>query len=230
MKILAFDTANNNNDVAILDDDKIIAENKIGEESSQAETLVPSIEQCLQNAGLKYEDMNLIAVTKGPGNFTGIRIAFSVAKTISLVTDIPLITFNNLEVLAFEYLQKSVSTQNLLVVLDAKLDEFFIQEFAIVHQKLEPKYQPKLIKYLDINNYLPQNDFIIIGSGKKIATDLIKTNLNLEILEKEDTIKAATIGLMALDIYKKNDGKIKDLENEILYVREPNITNIPAKK
>ena len=124
MKILAFDTANKNNDVAILENDKILSKNSINDSSSQAEMLIPLIEKSLKEANIWYQNLDLIVTTKGPGNFTGIRVGFSVAKMIKAVTDIPLVTLNNLKVLAYDYLPNYEG--NILVILDAKLDEFFI--------------------------------------------------------------------------------------------------------
>lgn len=219
MKILAFDTASNNNDVAIVKDKKILSQNNIKDFSTQAETLVPSIEKCLNDANLWYRDLDLIAVTKGPGNFTGVRIGFTVAKTIKMTTNTPLVAINNLEAIAYDYVGNYKG--NILVVLDAKLDEFFIQEFLIKSGQLKSKYdEPKLIKCQDINNHLPKDNFLIIGSGKEIAGKLIKDKESFTISTKEDCLSAFNLAVLASKIYKKN-GKSK---NAILYVRKPNIT------
>lgn len=228
MRILAFDTANNNNDVAILENQKIISRNKITETSTQAESLVISIEECLKNANLKYQDIDLVATNKGPGNFTGIRIAFSVAKTISMVQKIPLLSFNSLEILAYEYNDASnfkLAKPYILALIDARLEEFFIQEFEF-QESIKAVSKPSLIKYHEINEYLPKNSFLLIGNGKEIAKNLIKPAINFKISDKEDEVKAANIGLMAFDFYQKNiaNNAQYQAENEILYIRKPNIT------
>ena len=219
MKILAFDTANSNNDVAILNDGAILAQNSGEISSSQAEMLIPMIEKSLKSANIWYQDLDLIVTTKGPGNFTGIRIGFSVAKVIKAVTNIPLVALNNLEVLAYDYI--SDYEGNILVVLDAKLEEFFIQEFVISAKNLIPKYvDPKLIKQEEIDDYLPESEFLIIGSGKEIAQKII-TRKDFKISEKADIIQAKNLALLAIENYKKDQ---KDFDEEILYVRQPIIT------
>jgi tRNA threonylcarbamoyladenosine biosynthesis protein TsaB len=223
MKILAFDTANNNNDVAIIENGQILAQHNILENSSQAETLIPSIEKCLKDAQIWYDDLSLITTTRGPGNFTGIRIGFITAKTIKMVSQKPLITINNLEALAYNYINDYQGS--ILVILDAKLDEFFIEEFIIKDTSLTSKYgEPKLIKATDIGQYIPKENFLTIGSGKNIAQEILqKNNLNnFKISKKNDIIKSANLALLALEKYQKYGQR----ENEdVLYVRKPNITS-----
>ncbi len=224
MRILAFDTANNNNDVAILHNDKVVSQNNMNDISSQAEKLVPSIERCLNDAKIWYQDLDLIATIKGPGNFTGVRIGFSVAKVIKVaVNNIKLITINSLEALAYDYVGNYEG--NILVILDAKLDEFFIQEFKINSSSLKAKYkEPQLIKYEDVKNYLPKNNFLIVGSGKEIAAKFIDDKARFEVSKKEDLIKACNVGLLAQKIYQE-EGETK---NDIMYIRKPKTSK--AKK
>lgn len=218
MKILAFDTANKNNDVAILQNGKILAKNSINDSASQAEMLIPLIEKSLTEAGIWYEDLDLIASTKGPGNFTGIRVGFSVAKIIKTVTEIPLITLNNLKVLAFDYVNDYEG--KILVILDAKLEEFFIQNFEIKEKQLiEIDKEPKLIKQDEINDYLPKSEFLIIGDGKEIAKKLIKTQ-NFTISDQKDVIKSQNLANLAQISFKNKE----NMDDDILYVRKPNIT------
>jgi len=219
MKILAFDTANGNNDIAILKNDKVVASLSIKDSTSQAEMLVPGIEECLKEAKIWYGDLDLIATTKGPGNFTGVRIGFTVAKTIKLAANVPFIALDNVESLAYDYIDDYEG--KILAVLDARLDEFFIQEFTINNKDLIAKYEdPKLISQLDINNYLPLKDFLIIGSGKEIAKELINTKTKFEISKKNDVIKAQNIARLALKIFETKGFN----EEEILYVRKPAIS------
>lgn len=225
MKILAFDTANNNNDVVILDNKRIVASNNISDLSSQAESLIPSIEKCLNDANIWYQDLDLIASTKGPGNFTGVRIGFTVAKTIKMASNLDLITVNNLEAIAYDYLNNHEGS--LLVVLDAKLDEFFIQEFFLENNSLKAvSLEPELIKYEEVIQHLPSNNFLLCGSGKQIAANLIKDKSRLKISQNDDIVKATNVALLAQEIFKNNKS---DNLNEIMYVRKPKISKSKKK-
>lgn len=221
MKILAFDATNNNSDIMVVIDGKILARSCENESLNQAESLVLKIEKCLKESKIWYQDLDLIATTKGPGNFTGIRIGFSVAQAINLALKTPLIALNNLQLIAYDYLDYQGA---LLVVMDAKLDEFFIEEFVVENGILSKKNSgknlgPILIRYEEINSHLPKEHFMIVGSGKEIAKDFIKDR-NFIISEKEDKIKAINIANLAAEIYGKNQAH----DNEILYVRGVNIT------
>jgi tRNA threonylcarbamoyladenosine biosynthesis protein TsaB len=224
MKILAFDTTNNNNDVTILEDSAVISQNNIDGNFTQAEMLVPTIEKCLNEAKIWYQDLDLIATIKGPGNFAGIRIGFSVATTMQLATQLPLVTINSLEALAYDYISSYKGI--LLIVLDARLDEFFIQEFDVSDKSIMPNPQgPKLIKYEEINNHLPKNEFLVAGSGKNIAHKMINSNIKHTISTKEDMVKAKNIALLAHEIFLD---KSKVVDNQILYLREAK-TSKPKK-
>jgi tRNA threonylcarbamoyladenosine biosynthesis protein TsaB len=193
--------------------------------------LIPLIEKSLNEAGIWYQDLDLISSIKGPGNFTGIRIGFSVAKIIKMATNIPLIMFSTLEAIAYNYLDKW--KDDLIVILDAKLDELFIQTFDAnslfsnkfgesLNNNSEPSSEPKLIQRGDINKYITQNNPLIVGSGKEIARNIISDKaIKISSQDEDDHIKASNIALMAAKIYSQKN--YKEQENKILYVREASI-------
>ncbi len=232
MRILALDTSNNNNEVAIIEfnsfdsEYKIISYNKITDLSTQAETLILSIEKCLKDADIWYQDLDFITSAKGPGNFTGIRIGFTVAKIIHSSINQPLITLNNLEIIAHNYIEDYQG--KLLVVLDAKLNEFFIQEFLLKDKELILiNKEPLLINDQEINNYLPEADCLIVGSGKEIAANLIENKSKITISNNKDQIDMLNLAKLAMKYQQHYPEKIK---NEILYVRQPNISKSKQKK
>ena len=86
MRILAFDTALEACSVAICETDRVIAHRHEILSKGHAERLVPMIELALADAEMQFQDLDLIAVTVGPGTFTGIRIGLSAARGIALTT------------------------------------------------------------------------------------------------------------------------------------------------
>ena len=86
MKILAFDTALNACSVAIADDGQVLAHTHEKRRRGHAETLLPMIEDEMKKAGITYEDLDLLAVTVGPGTFTGLRIGLAAARGISIAS------------------------------------------------------------------------------------------------------------------------------------------------
>ena len=221
MKILAFDTTNSTLSVAILFDKKLVAKKDIFENNRQAEMLVPAIEECLKQLDIWYQDLDLIAFTKGPGSFTGVRIGYSCAKALAIATKLPIIGFSSLEVIAYNYcsgINDNNNYQKILVVNDAKLDEFFIQEFVIQNNTIKAIFEPTLISSKNIKKFLPpEEQFLLAGSAKLMIKDATK---NAIIFEQEDFIDAKNIALLASKKYVANDNK----NLSALYIRQPKIT------
>lgn len=220
MKILAFDTTNSTLSVAILEKGEVLAKNTIYESSKQSELIITEIENILEKCGIWYDNLDYIAATSGPGSFTGIRVGLSVARTLKIATNLPLILLDSLEVLAFKHKKKSLEV---LVAIDAKMDEFFIASFKENQQITKSQ----LVKSDDLINFIPKSKFILCGSGKKIISSFLLENYsqfeikNFEIENDDDFIEADLVGLLA---YKKINQEKIVINNEALYLRKPQIT------
>lgn len=130
MFVLAFDTAGCDLSVALLNEEKIVAQNVIIESGRQSELLIPEIEKILREQKIWYRDLGLVVATKGPGSFTGTRIGLTVARILKAAIELPLILINSDEVKNLEIgsialvglekfrkkLQKGEITQNLEAV------------------------------------------------------------------------------------------------------------------
>lgn len=101
MNILSVDSSSNTASVAINKDGKTLIEVFLNTGLVHSRTLVPLIESTIKYSGLSTEDIDLFAVTSGPGSFTGIRIGMSVIKGMMFALDKLCICVSSLEVLAF---------------------------------------------------------------------------------------------------------------------------------
>ena len=233
MKILAFDTTNNTMSVAITADNSIVAEENLLQSGLQAEMLIPLIEKSLNKAGIWYQDLNLLAITGGPGSFTGVRIGFSVAKAIKLATSLPLVTASSLEVIAYDYrtgIYKEQEYNKILITSDARLGELFIQQFTIVKadgmNKIQADYPAKLIDSEDFSSWVFENDllnnqFLLAGNAKNIVANKLKGN-KLIISEEDDIIRATNLAYLSADKY--NQGYSEQEVDDICYIRKPRVT------
>ena len=100
MKILGMYTSSRACSVAVVEDDCLICEFVINNKKTHSQKLMPMIETMLNMSDLSIEDMDAIAVSVGPGSFTGLRISMATAKAISHVNNIPILAVNALESLA----------------------------------------------------------------------------------------------------------------------------------
>ncbi|KLI75914.1 MULTISPECIES: tRNA (adenosine(37)-N6)-threonylcarbamoyltransferase complex dimerization subunit type 1 TsaB [Lacticaseibacillus] len=100
MRLLALDTSNEAMSVAVLDNDRLLAQTTINHERTHSEQLLPTIDDLVAASGLQPEDLDKIIVADGPGSYTGIRIAVTTGKTLAYTLNIALVGVSSLEVLA----------------------------------------------------------------------------------------------------------------------------------
>ena len=101
MLILALETSSMVSSVAVASEQKLLAELTVQTKLTHSETLMPHIEQVLQLAGVQREDLEGIAVSIGPGSFTGLRIGLAAAKGMAYALQLPIAGCSTLEALAW---------------------------------------------------------------------------------------------------------------------------------
>ena len=100
MKILAIDTSCKTAMVSLSENGTVIAAVQLHDNKTHSVKMLPAVEYVLSSADTKFEDLGALAVTTGPGSYTGLRIGVTTAKTLSYTLKIPLIGINTLEALA----------------------------------------------------------------------------------------------------------------------------------
>ncbi|HHY47821.1 MAG TPA: tRNA (adenosine(37)-N6)-threonylcarbamoyltransferase complex dimerization subunit type 1 TsaB [Firmicutes bacterium] len=100
MLLLAIDTATTSGGVALLDGERLVAEYFISGFQARSERLLPTCAMLIRDSGHKLEELGGVAVTVGPGSYTGIRIGVTVAKVMGYLLHIPLAGVITLDVLA----------------------------------------------------------------------------------------------------------------------------------
>lgn len=128
MYILAIDSATPVAGLALLDNQKLMREEFINFKKTHSETLMPGVARVLHDCELAMADLDAIAVTIGPGSFTGLRIGLATAKGLSMACNKPLIGISTLDVLAHNI----VFSNNLVCpLLDARKQEVYTAFFAV---------------------------------------------------------------------------------------------------
>lgn len=94
----------------------------------QAEALVPAVQKAIDEAGVSFEDIGLIATTIGPGTFTGLRVGLSAAKSFALALSVPIQGFSTLEVIAQGYFSDNPDRfEQVCVLLESKRSDYYCQ-------------------------------------------------------------------------------------------------------
>jgi tRNA threonylcarbamoyladenosine biosynthesis protein TsaB len=127
--ILAFDTALAGCSVAYYGGGKVTRET-MAMMHGQAEHLVPMIDRVLDKAAVQYADIGRVAVTVGPGAFTGLRIGLSAAKSLGLVLKIPVLGYRTVDIIARKFHDNEGVREGeiLCVMLDTRRRDFYLQE------------------------------------------------------------------------------------------------------
>jgi tRNA threonylcarbamoyladenosine biosynthesis protein TsaB len=126
VRALGIETATSLASVGIVVGDRILAERALPMHGSHARTLLPLIDAALAAAGVGLRDIDLLAVSIGPGSFTGLRIGLSVAKGLALATGVPVVGVPTLEA----YARTAGPRPGLLCpVLDARKGEVYAAAF-----------------------------------------------------------------------------------------------------
>jgi tRNA threonylcarbamoyl adenosine modification protein YeaZ len=135
MIILAFDTAVTGCSVVCLDSETGASVlRSVMTERGQAEMLLPLIQEVVTEAGFQMTDIDRIAVTQGPGSFTGVRIGLAAARALGLALDCPVIGFSTLHILAKE----ADPAPSILALIDTKRNDFYGQIFDEAGVPCEP--------------------------------------------------------------------------------------------
>lgn len=100
MLILAIDSSTPVAGVALLEEEKVIREEFVNYKLTHSETLMPMVDEILQGCEKSLADLTALAVTLGPGSFTGLRIGLAAIKGLSLAADLPVVGISTLDVLA----------------------------------------------------------------------------------------------------------------------------------
>jgi tRNA threonylcarbamoyl adenosine modification protein YeaZ len=218
-KILAFDSSTNSCSVAISYGQNTIFFEQEMRPSMQAERLMVMIENALKAAKIDYSDLTHLAVTVGPGSFTGIRIGMAVAEGIMYATGIKAVGITNFETAFYRLGQQVQHFDYAIIILEAYRNQQYVQIFD---KNLNSNTAPKLVNNDEIASLISSLDGkkVCAGSGLASVYNQIKEIDDIMILPRFKTIKALHIARHADDIIK--NGTTKSLAP--LYIRPPDVS------
>jgi tRNA threonylcarbamoyladenosine biosynthesis protein TsaB len=171
--ILNIETATPLCSVALAIDGRVISERESMEEKSHASRLTVFIEEILNEQGLEIRDLDAIAIGKGPGSYTGLRIGVSVAKGLCYGSNLPLIAANTLKILYTRAVSISLSQPVhkeeferalLCPMIDARRMEVFTCLYTPSGEEVE-NISAKIIDQDSFTEYLSSHKIIFFGSG-----------------------------------------------------------------
>jgi tRNA threonylcarbamoyladenosine biosynthesis protein TsaB len=166
MTLLGIETATSVCGAAVWRDGSLAALEEIDRQRVHAERLLPLIDAALRGAGTTARMLGAIAVSIGPGSFTGLRIGLSIAKGLSLATGVPLVAVPTLEALASRSARAGGATGPVLAALDARRDEVYFQIFHAAGGVVAPVGEPRDLPAGRLVEELGDRRVLITGDGR----------------------------------------------------------------
>lgn len=174
--ILNIETSTKNCSVSIAEKGKVIALKELNDGNySHAEKLHPFIQQVLSEANIDINNIDAIAVSKGPGSYTGLRIGVSTAKGLCFALDIPLISVDTLQILASQIESKEGVV---IPLIDARRMEVYSAVFSSENKQIR-ETKAEIIDASSFGEYLKEGVVHLLGDGsEKCKQYVVSQNAN----------------------------------------------------
>ena len=168
--ILHVDTAVQSASVCLSDDDEVLGEMVNPSERDSAAWLHLAIQDLIQKTGRQLAQLNAIAVSAGPGSYTGLRVGMATVKGLCYALNIPLITINTLQLMAASVIDPD--TDLLCPMIDARRMEVFTALFNINLQEIMPATN-LILEELSFRDWLDEQTITFFGNGSEKARPVI---------------------------------------------------------
>lgn len=162
--ILNIETATDICSVSVSSKGKLLAIRETDEPNSHSLLLATMIKQILHEGNIASEQLNAVAVSSGPGSYTGLRIGVSLAKGLCYSLDIPLIAISTLESMANGIAEKNTDAQYFIPMIDAGRMEVYSAVFE-KNMKLLEKPSPTIIDTNSFSKYFSMGKVAVFGNG-----------------------------------------------------------------
>jgi tRNA threonylcarbamoyladenosine biosynthesis protein TsaB len=219
MRILGIDTATSCGGVGIIDDDAVVAEYAFHREETPSAQLIPAIQALLQEARIAIHEIDGIAVSMGPGSFTGLRVGLSAVKGFALAAERPVAGVPTLDALAAQL----PSTPSLICPLvDARKGEVYT---ALYKQggngKVEQLSPYQVLSPARLLEELPLQETVFVGDGVDVYGELVRERLAGKaffVSPHLNCLRGSTVAERGLQHIK--EGKKDDISSLVpIYVR-----------
>ncbi|MGV8914806.1 MAG: tRNA (adenosine(37)-N6)-threonylcarbamoyltransferase complex dimerization subunit type 1 TsaB [Kaistella sp.] len=172
MKILHLETSSKNCSVAISQGDEILCLcEEVSENYKQSESLHTFVEWALEGAGISLQDLDAVSLGKGPGSYTGLRIAAASAKGFCFGLKIPLIAVNSLKTMIEPFLNKEYDL--IIPLLDARRMEVYSAVFDGKSGEMLTKTEAKILEENSYEEYSGKK-VLFVGDGALKAKDILQ--------------------------------------------------------
>ncbi|MGD9281552.1 MAG: tRNA (adenosine(37)-N6)-threonylcarbamoyltransferase complex dimerization subunit type 1 TsaB, partial [Desulfobacterales bacterium] len=204
MKILALDTATQSCSVAVTNDGFLSAELSIVKSQTHSKHLMELIHSVLEIAGFHPGDLDGLAVTIGPGSFTGLRIGISTVKGLAYALARPVVGISTLEALAWQCGQTSYL---ICPLIDARKGEVYGATYGFNEGRLIQKTGPRAMVPEAVVEDI-KSPCVFIGTGARLyRQDIVAATKGLAhfVPEGQNMIRASSVAFLSMPRFEAND-------------------------
>ncbi len=218
MKILSVDSSSITASVAITENGKVLAENFINNGLTHSQTLMPLVEKTINESGISIKDIDLFAVTYGPGSFTGVRIGIASVKGMADALNKKCLPISTLEAIA-----EPLSNEDVIAcaVMDARCNQVYTAIFNMGNRLCEDK----AVLIDELGEELKKYDkrIVFIGDGSVLCYEKLHEIIqNCDIAdEKIRFVHGSSIGFVAEKKIKNGEEPINSEKLVPFYLRLP---------
>lgn len=176
MKILAIESSSLVASVAIVEDDVMVAEYTMNYKKTHSQTLLPMIDEICKITDYQLEDIDAIAVSAGPGSFTGLRIGSATAKGLGFALGKPLIHIPTVEAMAYNFYD---TDKYIVPIMDARRSQVYTGIYSAIEGTVE-EILPQCIMTIDeLFDKINQmgHPVIFLGDGVPVFRDKIREDI-----------------------------------------------------
>jgi len=216
MKILGIESAALVASVAILDEDIIIAEYTTNFKKTHSETLLPMLDEIIKMTGIDCSELSAIAVSGGPGSFTGLRIGAACAKGLGLALDLPLIHVPTLDAMALNIYS---SDAIIVPIMDARRNQVYTGIYKndcnleIIKDSMAVAIDELFEILKDLDNKKEIKKIIFLGDGVPVFREYIDKNLEIAhdfAPANLNRQRASNIAMLGLKMFKEGKSLLSD--------------------
>lgn len=220
MKILAVDSSAVTVSCAVADGEKALACGLLNEGLTHSQTLMKLIDETLSNSKIALSDIDCIAISAGPGSFTGVRIGIATVKGIAFAGDIPCVGVSTLEAIAHGALELD---GYIAAVMDARREQVYTATFRVHNGEVERITEDRAISIAQLADEikeLPETVWFC-GDGAALCFNKLKDSIDNVRIAPGDAVFQNGIGVARAAVAAGKD-KIIKAENLVpIYLRLP---------
>ena len=205
--ILSIETATQVCSVAIHSEGKLKEKRDLNEERSHSSKLAPMIKEIMENTGVALEELDAVAVSGGPGSYTGLRIGTSTAKGLCFSLDIPLIAVDTLHAMAHSVIRSGQESDIFCPMIDARRMEVYGLLMDGKGEVILPT-QPMVIDQDSFSDELKSHSICFFGNGMEKCREILSGHEN-SLFEEGVVPSAENVGVIANEKYSR--GEFEDL-------------------